>query len=187
MRGGCGGRALRVVRDFNFIPRQPEGIVSGRAFIQRVLSFSLLAIALAFSCVPADAADTIKVGAIGSASGPAAFLGDPEEKTLHAYVDSINASGGIAGRQIELFIYDDSSDAAKANSFAKRLIQQDNVDFISAHRPQDRRWHSSSWWRRRRCRCWLSARVASSSNRSGNSSSACPIRTALPRKRCSIT
>jgi branched-chain amino acid transport system substrate-binding protein len=130
MRGGCGGRALRVVRDFNFIPRQPERIVSGRAFIQRVLSFSLLAIALAFSCVPADAADTIKVGAIVSATGPAAFLGDPEEKTLHAYVDSINASGGIAGRQIELFIYDDSSDAAKANSFAKRLIQQDNVDFI---------------------------------------------------------
>ncbi len=48
----------------------------------------------------------------------------------HAYVDSINAAGGVNGRPLELFIYDDSSDAAKANSFVKRLIQQDNVDLI---------------------------------------------------------
>ena len=114
----------------NFIPRQREEIMSKQTLIQRVLSFSLLAVALAFSSAAADAADPIKVGAIVSATGPAAFLGDPQEKTLHSYVDSINASGGIAGRKIELFIYDDSSDAAKANSFAKRLIQQDNVDFI---------------------------------------------------------
>ena len=79
---------------------------------------------------PAFAADPIKVGAIVSATGPASFLGDPQEKTLRAYVESINAAGGIADRKIELFIYDDSSDAAKANSFAKRLIQQDKVDFI---------------------------------------------------------
>lgn len=79
---------------------------------------------------PAYAADPIKVGAIVSATGPASFLGDPQEKTLRAYVESINAAGGIADRKIELFIYDDSSDAAKANSFAKRLIQQDKVDFI---------------------------------------------------------
>lgn len=85
---------------------------------------------LAALSFPVNAADTIKIGAIVSATGPAAFLGDPQDKTLHAYVDSINAAGGVAGRKIELFIYDDSSDAAKANSFAKRLIQQDNVDFI---------------------------------------------------------
>lgn len=82
------------------------------------------------TCGPALAAEPIKVGAIVSATGPASFLGDPQEKTLRAYVESINAAGGIADRKIELFIYDDSSDAAKANSFTKRLIQQDKVDFI---------------------------------------------------------
>src|SRR5437868_5860483 len=94
--------------------------------------FSLLSalIVSAFSCAPALAADPIKIGAIVSATGPASFLGDPQDKTLHAYVDSINAAGGIIGRKIELFIYDDNSDAAKANSFTKRLIQQDNVDLI---------------------------------------------------------
>jgi branched-chain amino acid transport system substrate-binding protein len=106
--------------------------MSGRDLLCRALasSSSLIAVAIALWGLPANAADPIKIGAIVSATGPAAFLGDPQDKTLRAYVDSINAAGGIAGRKLELFIYDDSSDAAKGNSFTKRLIQQDNVDFI---------------------------------------------------------
>lgn len=96
----------------------------------RLLPMFSVAIALVSSCGSAIAEEPIKVGAIVSATGPASFLGDPQDKTLHAYVESINAAGGIAGRKLELFIYDDSSDAAKANSFTKRLIQQDKVDFI---------------------------------------------------------
>lgn len=103
--------------------------MSNRFSLSRLLLLSA-AIAFVLPCAPANAADPIKVGAIVSATGPASFLGDPQDKTLHAYVESINAAGGIAGRKLELFIYDDSSDAAKANSFAKRLIQQDKVDFI---------------------------------------------------------
>lgn len=98
----------------------------------RRLSLQLLLLigALVLAGAPVFAADPIKIGAIVSATGPASFLGDPQDKTLHAYVDTINAAGGVAGRPLELFIYDDSSDAAKANSFVKRLIQQDNVDLI---------------------------------------------------------
>jgi branched-chain amino acid transport system substrate-binding protein len=76
------------------------------------------------------AADPIRFGTVLSTTGPASWLGDPEEKTLRMYVEQINAAGGVLGRQIELFSYDDASDAAKANSFGKRLIQQDNVDII---------------------------------------------------------
>lgn len=101
---------------------------SANHLLSRALLCALTLSVAAFG--PAFAADPIKVGAIVSATGPASFLGDPQEKTLRAYVESINAAGGIADRKIELFIYDDSSDAAKANSFAKRLIQQDKVDFI---------------------------------------------------------
>ncbi len=104
--------------------------MSRRLSLYRLLPLFSVAIALAAPCAPAAAADPIKIGAIVSATGPASFLGDPQDKTLHAYVDSINAAGGIDGRKLELFIYDDSSDAAKANSFTKRLIQQDKVDFI---------------------------------------------------------
>ncbi|AKQ61485.1 ABC transporter substrate-binding protein [Bordetella hinzii] len=72
----------------------------------------------------------IKIGAVVSATGPAAFLGDPEQKTLQLYVDKLNADGGILGRKLALTLYDDASDANKANAFVRRLIMQDEVDVI---------------------------------------------------------
>ena len=72
----------------------------------------------------------IKIGAVVSATGPASFLGDPQQKTLTMYVQKINAAGGVLGRKLELVLYDDASDANKANAFARRLIMQDEVDVI---------------------------------------------------------
>ena len=86
--------------------------------------------ALAFGTLNAYAADPIKIGSILSVTGPAAFLGDPELKTMQLYVESINKSGGVLGRQLELVHYDDGSDASKANGFAKRLIESDKVDVM---------------------------------------------------------
>lgn len=82
------------------------------------------------SLTPALAADPIKVGAVLSVTGPAAFLGDPELKTLQMYVDDLNKAGGVLGRPLQLVHYDDGSDANKANAFAKRLLDDDKVDFI---------------------------------------------------------
>jgi len=86
--------------------------------------------ALAFGTLAAMAADTIKIGSVLSVTGPAAFLGDPELKTLQMYVEDINKKGGVIGRQLELVHYDDGSDASKANGFGKRLIDDDKVDII---------------------------------------------------------
>jgi branched-chain amino acid transport system substrate-binding protein len=86
--------------------------------------------ALAFGTLAAMAADTIKIGSVLSVTGPAAFLGDPELKTLQMYVDDINQKGGVIGRQLQLVHYDDGSDASKANGFAKRLIDDDKVDIL---------------------------------------------------------
>jgi branched-chain amino acid transport system substrate-binding protein len=86
--------------------------------------------ALAFGAFNAFAADPIKIGSILSVTGPAAFLGDPELKTLQMYVEDINKKGGVLGRQLQLVHYDDGSDANKANGFAKRLIEDDNVDIL---------------------------------------------------------
>ena len=76
------------------------------------------------------AADPIKIGAVVSATGPASFLGDPQQKTLEMYVKKINDGGGVLGRKLELVLYDDASDANKANAFTRRLIMQDEVDVI---------------------------------------------------------
>lgn len=93
----------------------------------KVLGLSVL---FAWGVSPALAANPIKVGAVLSVTGPAAFLGDPELKTLQMYVDELNGNGGLLGRQLQLIHYDDGTDANKANSFAKRLIEEDKVDFI---------------------------------------------------------
>ena len=91
-----------------------------------VLASALLLIGMA----TAAAAEPIKIGSVLSVTGPAAFLGDPELKTLQVYVDKINAEGGVLGRKLELVHYDDGSESNKANSFAKRLIESDGVDVI---------------------------------------------------------
>lgn len=89
-----------------------------------------LGTALALSTLAAMAADPIKIGSVLSVTGPAAFLGDPELKTLQMYVEDINKKGGVLGRNLELVHYDDGSDAGKANGFGKRLIDDDKVDII---------------------------------------------------------
>jgi len=86
--------------------------------------------ALALGACAAFAADPIKIGSVLSVTGPAAFLGDPELKTLQMYVEDINKKGGVLGRPLELVHYDDGSDASKANGFTKRLIDDDKVDIL---------------------------------------------------------
>lgn len=88
------------------------------------------AAALLLTSVAAQA--QIKIGAVLSVTGGASFLGDPEKKTLEIYVADINAKGGIAGKKIELVIYDDASDPNQARTFATRLIEQDKVDALLA-------------------------------------------------------
>ena len=85
---------------------------------------------LAFGALSAYAAEPIKIGSVLSVTGPAAFLGDPELKTLQLYIEELNKKGGVLGRQLQLVHYDDGSDANKANGFAKRLIDDDKVDIL---------------------------------------------------------
>jgi branched-chain amino acid transport system substrate-binding protein len=97
-------------------------------------AFHKLAMAAAFGlglAMQANAAEEpIKIGSVLSVTGPAAFLGDPELKTLQLYVEKINNEGGVLGRPLQLSFYDDGSDASKANSFGKRLIEDDKIDVL---------------------------------------------------------
>ncbi len=86
-----------------------------------------LATVATFALALSAKAQDIKVGAVLSVTGPASFLGEPEEKTLKMYVDELNAKGGIKGRKIQLVTYDDGGDANKARTFATRLVEEDKV------------------------------------------------------------
>ena len=94
------------------------------------LAAAALTLAVSFSSSSALAQEPIRIGAFLSSTGPAAFLGDPELKTLELYVDKLNADGGVIGRKLQLVAYDSTGDAEKARTFVKRLIEQDKVDII---------------------------------------------------------
>ncbi len=88
-----------------------------------------LVAALAVALLPAvpSAAEPIKVGALVAVTGPAAFLGAPEARTLEMLVQEVNAKGGVGGRPIQLILKDTGASPEKAVSFAKQLIEEDRV------------------------------------------------------------
>jgi branched-chain amino acid transport system substrate-binding protein len=97
---------------------------------RRLAGITLAAAGLALAAAATAQTAPIRVGSFLAVTGPASFLGDPELKTLQLVVDQLNASGGVIGRQLELVHYDSGGSAEKARTFAKRLIEQDQVDVI---------------------------------------------------------
>src|SRR5512139_3896752 len=96
--------------------------------LKRILSTLTVVPALVSLFVaPAQAEDSIKIGALLAETGPASFLGAPEAKTLRMMVENLNAKGGIHGRQVELIIKDTGASPEKAVSFAKQLIDEEKV------------------------------------------------------------
>lgn len=73
---------------------------------------------------------TIRIGAVASATGGAAALGEPEANTFRMLQESLNAAGGIAGHEVEIIFLDDATDSAKAVSNVSRLISEDNVHAV---------------------------------------------------------
>lgn len=81
----------------------------------------------AFGVLSAQAQEPIRIGAIVSKTGPAAFLGEPEGLTLRHYTEKLNAEGGLLGRPIELVLYDDASDPNTGRTLATRLVEDDGI------------------------------------------------------------
>jgi branched-chain amino acid transport system substrate-binding protein len=91
------------------------------------LSVVALALALASPALPAGAAEELKIGALLSVTGPAAFLGAPEARTLEMLTEQVNARGGIAGHKVKLIVKDTGASPEKAVSFARQLIDEEKV------------------------------------------------------------
>ena len=93
----------------------------------RSLSPLPLLLALLAGAPPARAAEPVKLGALLSVTGPAAFLGGPEQRTLEMAVDDLNARGGLAGRPVQLLVKDTGGSPEKAVSLARQLIDEEQV------------------------------------------------------------
>jgi branched-chain amino acid transport system substrate-binding protein len=92
-----------------------------------VITVAVLAIASFFRGAAFAAPNAIKIGAILAVTGPAAYLGGPEARSLEMVVADTNKAGGILGRQVQLIIKDSQGSAEKAVSFAKQLVEEDEV------------------------------------------------------------
>ncbi len=85
------------------------------------------ALAVAAAALPASADEPIKIGALLSITGPASFLGAPEARTLELLAADLNAKGGVRGRKVQLVVKDTAGSPEKAISFAKQLVDEDQV------------------------------------------------------------
>ncbi len=87
---------------------------------------SLFAIALT-AALPAAAQDAYVVGVSAAMTGPAAGIYAPVVDAMKAYLDHVNARGGVNGKQIRLIVQDDGAEPSRAAANAKKLLSQDKV------------------------------------------------------------
>lgn len=71
--------------------------------------------------------EPIKIGWYGPLSGAAASVGVCGETAVKLAISQINAAGGVLGRQIELYEYDDEGTAENSVKVVTRLVEEDGV------------------------------------------------------------
>ena len=92
-----------------------------------------LATAVLLSAVNADAADTVKIGAVYALTGAGAVAGGDGMRGTELAVSEANAAGGLknhGGAQIELIKGDSQSKPVNAVGETERLINQDKVALL---------------------------------------------------------
>lgn len=73
---------------------------------------------------------TYKIGAVLSLSGPAAPLGQPEQKALQMLQNELNSGAGVDGHKVEFIVEDDQSQPELAKAAITKLINQEGVSAV---------------------------------------------------------
>lgn len=80
----------------------------------------------------ASADDPIKIGVLEDQSGNFAAVTQVKVNAIELAAEEINAAGGIAGRMVELVVYDTQSDDRRYQELMRRVLQRDQVDTVFA-------------------------------------------------------
>lgn len=96
----------------------------------RIASFLLCLLLGAGSAWTQDAAEPIKIGATVSREGKYVESSKMIEESFKLWAAEINKEGGLLGRPVELVLYDDKSDPAKAAALYEKLATEDKVDLV---------------------------------------------------------
>lgn len=78
------------------------------------------------------AAETIKIGVNLELTGDVSVYGIPERYAIEQATDEVNKAGGIDGKLIELVIYDNAYDQAKAVQNTEKLIEDGVVAILGS-------------------------------------------------------
>jgi len=96
-----------------------------------LLSLGLVASVLfAFACQTGGGGDKVRIGVFMSMTGDTANFGISSTNGIKMAADEVNAAGGINGKQIELLVQDDRSDASEAATIVTKFVTQDQVHAI---------------------------------------------------------
>lgn len=87
----------------------------------------IMAISIALTGCTKKESNVVKVGWIGSLTGPQAVFGVAESNGAKMYFDDLNKNGGLLGKQVEMVCYDTKGDASEAVNAVKRLVGEDKV------------------------------------------------------------
>lgn len=75
---------------------------------------------------PGGSGKPIVIGSVGTYSGPVGVAQVPASRALQIWAAAVNANGGINGRKVQVIVYDDGGDGAKAKSQVRDLVEQRN-------------------------------------------------------------
>jgi branched-chain amino acid transport system substrate-binding protein len=84
----------------------------------------------------------VKIGLLCACTGPISAGIEEVPPVAKAWVDSVNAAGGINGHKIDLIVEDDTSSPSKSTSEAQTLVGTDHVVAIIDATSEDFSWAS---------------------------------------------
>src|SRR5205807_1272825 len=123
-------------RPYNTAPGRLCEDLGGVVITQAALARRLTTIALAAALAAGLAASgrpalgqggAIRIGAVFAVTGPASSLGKPEKDTAAMLAAQLAASGGVAGRPVQIITYDSETDPTKAVLLMKKAVTEDGV------------------------------------------------------------
>lgn len=89
-----------------------------------VLGLTASALMLGVAFAPAQAADTVKIGAVVELSGGGAPAGTNYRDGAMLAAEEINANGGILGKQIDVAQYDTATDPQQSRALVQKAIDE---------------------------------------------------------------
>jgi branched-chain amino acid transport system substrate-binding protein len=90
----------------------------------------IAAVALIYACQPPGGGDKVRIGVFMSLTGDTANFGISSTNGIKMAADEVNSAGGINGKQVELLVQDDRSDASEAATIVTKFVTQDQVHAI---------------------------------------------------------